>query len=70
MRGPEGPLAKPVRVAIKQVTAPVNALIRLDVQREHDAMQALAGKAFVTPIYSMHLPPAGDQSAHAYIAMG
>lgn len=77
VRGPEGPLEKPVQVAVKVMQPSQHPqgvdLLKVTAQDEANALEALRAKklkAFTTPLHLLHLPPLSEPAAPAYIVMG
>ena len=70
MRGPDGPLAEPERVAVKRVQPTMDGLDRDIIEHEASVLRALAGKPFMTPLYHMHLPPPGITNDYGYLVVG
>lgn len=70
LRGPDAPLAVPERVAVKRVKPTMHGLNREMIEHEASVLRALAGKPFITPLYHVHLPPAGIEDDYGYLVMG
>ena len=70
VRGPDGPLAEPERVAIKQLKGPVSQATLEQTEQEAHIMERLSGRFMMIPFHSLHLPPADSPHASAYLAMG
>lgn len=69
LAGPEGPLAEPQRVAVKQLSVDGVRGDRAFVEREARVLRALSGRPYVPSLYSMHLPAEDDTDGHAYLVM-
>lgn len=76
VRGPEGPLKKPVQVAVKVMQPSQDPqgvkLLRVTAQAEANALEALRAKKLqaFTPLHLLHLPSLSEPEAPAYIVMG
>lgn len=70
VKGLEGPLAKPVRVAIKELQPGTghNALIQL--RQEAAVLKALSGKPYTVCFHSCHIYTPSPGHVSGYLVMG
>lgn len=71
LKHPDSSIADSDLVAVKHLK-PVNGSINVDLLKSEKAtLEALAGRKFMTPLYSVHMPPADLQAPQdAYLVMG
>lgn len=70
MTGPEGPLARPERVAVKKDRASSLPTYKELVEHEGSVLKALSGKSYIPCFHGMHLPAVGSADDNAYLVMG